>query len=151
MTRPPVPQAVEPLIQRLALQPHPEGGWFRETHRSPIILARHALPEGYAGDCSAFTSILFLLPTGQRSALHRIQSEELWLHQMGDDLRLEVADVAARHGQVGVPELRLYHVERHALASELGGVRMAEAVRVDALLDSCAPPEALHEVPHVGR
>ena len=94
MTRPPVPQAVEPLIQRLALQPHPEGGWFRETHRSPIILARQALPEGYAGDCSAFTSILFLLPTGQRSALHRIQSEELWLHQMGDDLRLEMAESA---------------------------------------------------------
>lgn len=88
------PQAVDDLVRRLALQPHPEGGWYRETHRSPVILPQSALPEGYAGSCSAFTSILFLLPTGGRSALHRIQSEELWLHHLGDDLRLEMTESA---------------------------------------------------------
>lgn len=81
------------LISRLNLQPHPEGGWFREVHRSPVVLAGEALPEGYdrsvhGGDRCAMTSILFLLPSGGRSRRHRIQSEEIWLHQQGDDLRL---------------------------------------------------------------
>jgi len=81
------------LIGRLNLQPHPEGGWFREVHRSPVVLPGDALPEGYDrsvlnGDRCAVTSILFLLPTGGRSRWHRIQSEEIWLRQQGDDVRL---------------------------------------------------------------
>ncbi len=38
------------------------------------------------------TSILFLLPTGDRSRLHRIRGEELWLHQRGDDVCLEISE-----------------------------------------------------------
>jgi predicted cupin superfamily sugar epimerase len=83
----------EAIINRLGLQPHPEGGWFREVHRSPVVLSGGALPEGYDrsvrdGDRCAVTSILFLLPAGGRSRWHRIQSEEIWLHQQGDDVRL---------------------------------------------------------------
>ncbi|UCD76047.1 MAG: cupin domain-containing protein [Phycisphaerales bacterium] len=92
MDHEPVPDAARRVVQRLALQPHPEGGWFRETHRSAVILPRHALPPGHAGDCPAVTSILFLLAAGQRSRPHRIQSEELWLHHQGDDLRLEMGE-----------------------------------------------------------
>lgn len=76
------------LIERLALAPHPEGGWFRETHRSDLLLPQDALPDGYRGDRAAATSILFLLEQGQRSAKHRVRSEEIWLHQGGDDLEL---------------------------------------------------------------
>lgn len=76
------------LIDRLGLAPHPEGGWFRETHRSSVTLPRDALPPGYPGDRAACTSILFLLEAGQRSANHRVRSEEIWLHQGGDDLAL---------------------------------------------------------------
>lgn len=88
-----VPRHVEQIITRLGLQPHPEGGWFREVHRSPVVLPAGALPEGYdpsvrGGDRCAVTSILFLLPSGGRSRWHRIQSEEIWLHQQGDDVRL---------------------------------------------------------------
>ncbi|MDY7110037.1 MAG: cupin domain-containing protein [Planctomycetota bacterium] len=88
--------AVRKLIDRLDLQPHPEGGWFRETFRSDVILPGDALPEGYdrsvrGGDRCAVTSILFLLPSGGRSRRHRIRSEEIWLHQQGDDVRLLLA------------------------------------------------------------
>ncbi len=76
------------LIDRLGLAPHPEGGWFRETHRSAVTIAQDALPEGYPGDRSAVTCILFLLEAGQRSRNHRVRSEEVWLHQGGDDLEL---------------------------------------------------------------
>ena len=78
------------LIDRLGLAPHPEGGWYRETHRSQVLLPRDALPDGYPGERATCTSILFLLEQGQRSAKHRVRSEELWLHQGGDDLELTI-------------------------------------------------------------
>lgn len=83
--------AVQALIVRHGLVQHPEGGWYRETHRSDVVLAAGALPAGYASARRAVTSILFLLPAGERSARHRVRSEELWLHQAGDALRLDVA------------------------------------------------------------
>jgi predicted cupin superfamily sugar epimerase len=76
------------LIERLGLAPHPEGGWFRETHRSSVLLEKTALPAGYGGDRAASTSILFLLRAGERSLAHRVRGEEIWLHQGGDPLRL---------------------------------------------------------------
>ena len=76
------------LIDRLALAPHPEGGWFRETHRSSVTIPPDALPAGYPGVRTAATCILFLLESGQSSRSHRVRSEEIWLHQGGDDLEL---------------------------------------------------------------
>ena len=87
-----LPPSVREIIERLALAPHPEGGFYRETWRSPIELAADALPEGYPGSRSAMTSILFLLPTGVASALHRVRSEELWLHHQGDDVELGIGE-----------------------------------------------------------
>jgi predicted cupin superfamily sugar epimerase len=81
---------VQALIDRLELVPHPEGGWYRETWRSPIELDAKALPAGYRGKRAAMTSIYYLLPTGARSALHRVLSEELWMHHQGDDLELGI-------------------------------------------------------------
>ena len=79
---------IRELIERLELIPHPEGGWYRETWRSGVVLKQAALPGGYPDDRVVMTSILFLLPTGMRSRRHRVRSEELWLHHQGDDLRL---------------------------------------------------------------
>jgi predicted cupin superfamily sugar epimerase len=97
------PKVLKALIERLNLQPHPEGGWFREVHRSPVILPAEGLPEGYdrslrGGDRCAVTSILFLLPAGGRARWHRIQSEEIWLHQQGDDVRLMISETVPGEG-----------------------------------------------------
>ena len=71
------------LIARLALAPHPEGGWYRETWR--------AVPD--KGDArSAGTSILFLLEAGQRSHWHRVDASELWIFQAGTPLTLRTAE-----------------------------------------------------------
>jgi predicted cupin superfamily sugar epimerase len=86
---------IRALVERLDLAPHPEGGWYRETWRSQVVLKKEALPSGYSGDRSAMTSILFLLPTGARSRPHRVRSEELWLHQQGDDLKLAMGPTQA--------------------------------------------------------
>ncbi len=78
---------IDELVADLELAPHPEGGFFRETWRSELTLAQTALP-GHPGERSAGTSIIYLLPHGEVSALHRVRSDELWLHQLGDPLEL---------------------------------------------------------------
>ncbi|HEX4181150.1 MAG TPA: cupin domain-containing protein [Caulobacteraceae bacterium] len=79
-----MPTPASEIIRRLALQPHPEGGWYRETWRDRPVDGRRG----------AGTSILFLLEAGQRSHWHRIDATELWLFQAGDPLRLQTASGA---------------------------------------------------------
>ena len=54
------------LIARLGLEPHPEGGWFRETWRAPVV-------DG-SGSRSSGTAIYFLLRPGERSHWHRVDA-----------------------------------------------------------------------------
>ena len=70
------------LIKALALQPHPEGGWYRETWRAQ---------PGAGGARPTSTAILFLLPEGARSHWHRVDADEIWIHQSGGPLLLEIA------------------------------------------------------------
>ncbi|MBJ7338708.1 cupin domain-containing protein [Mycolicibacterium sp.] len=81
---------------KLDLAPHPEGGWYRETWRSELILGQSSLPPDYTGSRSAGTAILFLLMPGQHSAWHTVRSAELWLHHRGSPLLLEVG--VEQHG-----------------------------------------------------
>lgn len=76
------------LIEQLALARHPEGGWFKETYRASDKLAAQALPARFDGDRSASTAIYFLLEAGDISALHRIQSDEVWHFYAGAPLRV---------------------------------------------------------------
>lgn len=76
------------LIQRLALAPHPEGGFFRETYRAATTVPTPRGPR------PAATAIYFLLPRGAFSALHRIASDELWHHYAGAPLRIVQIDEA---------------------------------------------------------
>jgi len=56
---------VEQVIRRLELEPHPEGGFFRETFRAPLRI------EGASGGARcASTAIYFLLASGEFSAFH---------------------------------------------------------------------------------
>ncbi len=68
------------------LAPHPEGGFFRETYRSELAV----IPPGWSERRSLATSILYLLPAGQRSALHRVRGDELWLWQGGGAMALTI-------------------------------------------------------------
>jgi len=65
-------------IEKLQLQKHPEGGWFREVYRSAEMIRASALPAGFSGDRSISTSIYYLLEGDDFSAFHRIKSDELW-------------------------------------------------------------------------
>ena len=89
--KPDVSPEIQAMIEQLQLQPHPEGGYYRETFRSEA-----SLESGRA----AATLILFLLPRGVRSRWHRVDAEELWIHQAGAELDLRIAtdgDVCRTH------------------------------------------------------
>ena len=83
------------LVDQLKLQPHPEGGFFRETYRDALTLT--GLPEGFSGPRSASTAIYYLLERGDMSALHRIASDEVWHHYAGGALTVHVLHPSGRH------------------------------------------------------
>jgi predicted cupin superfamily sugar epimerase len=74
------------LAQALDLAPHPEGGWFRETWRSPVSFQ----PDGYDGPRASATAIYFLLVPGEESRWHRVRSAEIWLWHSGGPLTLDL-------------------------------------------------------------
>ena len=77
-------RTTQTLIQHLCLKPHPEGGWYRELHRSPDQVQRQD-----GAERSALTAILFLLPAGAVSCWHRvIGGDEAWTHIDGATLEL---------------------------------------------------------------
>ena len=96
---------VASLVQALKLKPHPEGGFYRETYRSKKTLDPRSLGEGYPSERAVVTAILFLLPTGARSALHRVRSDEVWMHHQGDPvllgIRPEIEGDASREIRLG--------------------------------------------------
>src|SRR3954447_26327407 len=89
-------------IDTLKLERHPEGGYFRETNRSPLAIPRSALPQSFSGDRSASTAIYFLLEGEEFSAFHRIASDEMWHFYAGCPLTVHMID---RGGQL--TEIRL--------------------------------------------
>ncbi len=79
------------IAEDWGLQPHPEGGFYRETYRSKMTVT----PSGWPAERALATAILYLLPAGERSARHRVRGDELWLWQGGAAMELAVG--SARH------------------------------------------------------
>jgi hypothetical protein len=77
-------------VERLGLARHPEGGWFRETYRSPERVAAAHLPPRFGGDRCFSTMIYYLLEGGDFSALHRIHQDEGWHFYDGSPLTLHL-------------------------------------------------------------
>ena len=70
------------IIDELELQPHPEGGWFRETWRE----------SSGGGTRPTGSAIYFMLTKGNDSRLHRIDATEIWHYYSGAAVELVVAD-----------------------------------------------------------
>ncbi|MFM7235891.1 MAG: cupin domain-containing protein [Cyanobium sp.] len=74
----------EALVNHLHLAPHPEGGWYREVHRSPIQVQR-----GDGSERCGLTLIWFLLGSTDISRWHRVMgADETWHHAAGAPLAL---------------------------------------------------------------
>jgi hypothetical protein len=125
---PPVSSA---LIERLALVPHPEGGYYREIFRSTATVA----PADGRGHRAALTCIWFLLVAGQHSRWHRISSDEVWVHQDGGPLELLRAE--ATGGPVQRIELTSAATGGDAVAVIPAGVWQAARPLADFSLVGC--------------
>jgi uncharacterized protein len=75
------------LIDRLHLEPHPEGGWYRRT------FTHHELGPGGRPLSSA---ILYLLGPGEQSRWHRVDAVELWHFHAGEPLALALSPDGVR-------------------------------------------------------
>ena len=82
------------MFEELQLEPHPEGGFYRQIYKSPARVRR--------GDDerAALTIIHYLLPAGQVSRWHRVASDEVWTHLQGAPLRLHRFDGTAAQSVV---------------------------------------------------
>jgi hypothetical protein len=83
---------VDHLIKHLHLQPHPEGGFYKETYRSMGSIPASCLSPEFSGVRSYATAIYFLLQQGDFSAFHRIKSDECWHFYEGGTLLIHVID-----------------------------------------------------------
>lgn len=73
----------EELIQKLSLEPHPEGGWYRQTWQADD------------GPRASGTAIYFLLKEGESSHWHRVDAVEIWHYYAGAPLILRMAETEA--------------------------------------------------------
>lgn len=85
------------IIATLRLDPHPEGGWYRQTWLGP----------GADRPCS--TAILFLLKAGERSHWHRVDADEIWIFNAGAPLVLALGQDFATEVLLG-PQVLAGHL-----------------------------------------
>lgn len=76
-----LPAAARGIVDRFGLEPHPEGGWYRQT-----------FSDESPGGTVRSTAIYFLLAAGERSHWHRVlHASEVWHHYDGDPIRLRLS------------------------------------------------------------
>ena len=77
--------AADDIIQLLGLEPHPEGGHFRETFRDTAVA-------GAGSNRAASTAIYFLLKASEVSRWHRVDAAEVWHWHAGAPLLLSLVE-----------------------------------------------------------
>ena len=84
----------EYFIEKLGLEPHVEGGYFRELYRNDRWIQERPIS----------STIYYLLKSGQVSRFHRLQSDELWFYHFGSPLLVHQISVT---GQLSTVRLGL--------------------------------------------
>jgi uncharacterized protein len=109
------------IVRRLGLVPHPEGGFYGETFRSPTTVRL-----GDGRERRASTAIHYLLPAGGWSTWHRVAADEVWHHYDGGPLHLY---------RLGVGHVRLDRSTPQAVVP--AGIWQAAEPEADAALCGC--------------
>ena len=81
--------SADEIIRLLELQPHPEGGHYRETFRD-------SQSDDAISGRAASTAIYFLLRAGEISRWHRVDAAEVWHWYAGAPLVLSIAEGAEK-------------------------------------------------------
>lgn len=90
------------LVAKLNLQPHPEGGFFKEIYRSEELINKDSLPNRFNGARNYCTSIYFLLSNLDKSHFHKIKSDEIWHFYSGTTIILHMLDTEGNYKCVKV-------------------------------------------------
>jgi predicted cupin superfamily sugar epimerase len=100
----------EDIKRLLHLVPHPEGGSYIQTYKSPQSIPPDALAGRYDGPRSIGTAIYYLLEPGTFSEMHRLRSDVIFHFYLGDPVEmLQLSpDGATRVVQLG-PDLMAGH------------------------------------------
>lgn len=72
-------KTAEYYIEKLEMLPHVEGGYFKQSFLSE---------QSYNTEKKLWSSIYFLLRTGEVSNFHRLKSDELWYYHAGESLTI---------------------------------------------------------------
>ena len=143
----------EDVVNLLGLNPHPEGGFYRETFRDTASAKadvfhfaspearrsaspearRSASPEARRSASpearrSASTAIYFLLPAGVVSRWHRVDAAEVWHWYAGASLRLSVVDDGTEEGSSIVLGCNLVSGERPQAVVRVGQWQQAQSL-----------------------
>ncbi len=118
-------------IKHLNLQPHPEGGFFRETYRSHLEIDHNMLSVGYSGSRKLSTSIYYMLRSEEISRLHRLQSDELWYYHFGSSLKIVMIDQEGKK-QTKVLGANLEKAEQLQVLIPSGTIFGAEVIDSDS-------------------
>jgi len=89
-------------IQKLGLQKHFEGGFFKEVYRSAELILPAHLPKRYKSSRNFSTSIYFFLEGKQFSSFHILKSDELWHFYDGSSVLLYIIN---QKGELTVKKL----------------------------------------------
>ncbi|MDP2038984.1 MAG: cupin domain-containing protein [Ignavibacteria bacterium] len=90
------------IAERLSLQPHPEGGYFKEVYRAEDKIEMVALPKRFSGDRNVCTSIYFILAGNDKSHFHKIKSDEIWHFYSGSVLFLHQIDINGNYSRIKI-------------------------------------------------
>lgn len=88
------------LVKKLDLQPHPEGGYFKEVYRSDELIKTEGLPERYSSERCFGTSIYYMLEGEQFSAFHKLQSDETWHFYLGSPIVLHLISSEGSYSKI---------------------------------------------------
>lgn len=91
---------VDYLIKVLGLQPHPEGGYFKEIYRSSGEINSESLDSRYVGNRNYATSIYFLLTSDTFSAFHKINQDEIWHFYDGSPIKIHMISETGDYSNV---------------------------------------------------
>lgn len=91
-------------IQNLQLQPHPEGGYYREVFRSDnqVFAAQ--------GNRTSITSIYFLMGADDKSHFHILCSDELWYFHEGCDAIIHTVSNSGEYNRLIIGPKKDYQV-----------------------------------------
>ncbi len=93
-------ESAQNWIDKLGLIPHPEGGYYRESYRSQLLISHEALAPQFTGARLASTAIYFLLEAQNFSAFHKLRSDELWHFYTGSSMSVHVIGPEGEYSEI---------------------------------------------------